>query len=150
MSANEAEPNQSAVTLQIGPVSASDILLLHEALGSDLAGAMSSEPAEGDGLLGDPGTVFVVLALSPAVIAAVTAFLLKPRRSERVTYRLNATFADGTTISEECDINRRESLPPPAEVLDSLTKLTRLQRPPMPAVGGHGESGDSGDSDGGE
>lgn len=144
MSTDDAERNHSAVTLQIGPLSAFDILLLHEALGRDLAEAMSSEPAEEDGRLGDPGTVFVVLALSPAVIAAITAFLLKPRRSERVTYRLNATFADGTTLSEEYDIDRRESLPPQADVLDRITKLTRLQRPRIPAIG------DSGDSDGGE
>ncbi|WP_432522792.1 hypothetical protein [Kineococcus sp. SYSU DK006] len=149
MSMNEAGSHEAATTLKIGPVDAFDILLLHEALGRDLAEAMSSEPAEGDGRLGDPGALHVVLSLSPMVISAVAAFLLKPRRRERVTYTVTATYADGTTISEQYDIDRRESLSPPADVVNSLTALTRLPRPPMPAIENDEQSTENGNTDGG-
>lgn len=120
----------SGEKLTLGPLDQDDVQELHRAF-SEVGlkdYRIVSEPAGGF-RAGDAGVLILIVALAPAVIPALAAFILKRRARSHVKYSLTIQYADGTELREELDVSTSDSESPDAEIVAQLSRLGRLVPP---------------------
>ena len=119
--------------MSVGPLDDDDIDDLRTALAAQGVDCVdverSSIPSR---RLGDPAAAVLVVALTNAAIAGLTAFLLKHRQRGTVRYSLQVEFADGTMLRESLDLETSDSSPPDAEVIKRLSELMRVSPRELP------------------
>ncbi len=126
----EGPHRQPAKEFSLGPLTDEDVDLLLEStqdLPDDSFRIVTGEVA--GQRIGDAGTLVVVLGVSQAAIAAITAFLMKRRQRSRLRYTLEVVNADGSARREEVELEFSESEAPAADLVAQLSRLAGTQPP---------------------
>ena len=75
---------------------------------------------------GEPATLTLVIILTPAAIAALSAWLLKNRETEKFKKTIKIRHPDGTIETEVVSYKRRTSVAPEIGDIKQLAKIFRV------------------------